>query len=283
MGAPRVTVEVVERRLNDVHGDVLTFDKSTFTRVDRPCCFVDRDHGAWWALPSNVFAGHEHPKRGYSRVSAAVKDKRGLSAGELQRRLDTLELGLTFKVETLIGSAKKCCFVDPIHGEWWSTPSNVIHKRSRHPIRAAINRKKTLIVRYGVDNPTKNAQIALRAAVGTNSVSQLNHWKTDEELLCVGSYELAVVRWLNAHQHGYEWQPGPFMMPDGRTYRPDALILDGQFTGCYIEIKGYFRDDAKEKWGWFHSEHPDNSQLWMKKELQDIGILPKKRTKLKAA
>jgi len=40
----------------------------------------------------------------------------------------------------------------------------------------------------------------------------------------------------------------------------------------WIEIKGYFRKDAKKKWNWFHKEYP-NSELWDKNKLKEMGLL----------
>jgi len=58
-------------------------------------------------------------------------------------------------------------------------------------------------------------------------------------------------------------------MPDGRTYRLDLYLID---EDKYVEIKGYFRKDAQEKWDWFHKTHT-NSELWNKKKLKELKIL----------
>ena len=58
-------------------------------------------------------------------------------------------------------------------------------------------------------------------------------------------------------------------MPDGRTYRPD-LYLPAEDK--WIEIKGYFRADAEEKWNWFHKEYP-NSELWNDEKLRKMKII----------
>lgn len=57
-------------------------------------------------------------------------------------------------------------------------------------------------------------------------------------------------------------------MPDNKTYRPDCYLIN---KNLWIEIKGYFRNDAREKWDWFHEKYP-NSELWNKKALKGIGI-----------
>jgi hypothetical protein len=58
-------------------------------------------------------------------------------------------------------------------------------------------------------------------------------------------------------------------MPDGRTYRPDLYLTKER---KWIEIKGYFYDDAEEKWNWFHETYP-NSELWNEKKLKEMRIL----------
>lgn len=62
-------------------------------------------------------------------------------------------------------------------------------------------------------------------------------------------------------------------MPDGRTYIIDAFIKSGEFMGTWVEIKGYMTTISKEKWEWFHSEHPDDSQLWTKNRLVELGVI----------
>ena len=97
------------------------------------------------------------------------------------------------------------------------------------------------------------------------------HWKTGQEVVCVGSYEKAFVEWCNQHQIDFEWQI-PHKMPDGRTYIVDAFIKTGKFANTWIEVKGYMYKTAQEKWNWFTSVHK-NAQLWTKPILKDLGIL----------
>lgn len=152
--------------------------------------------------------------------------------------------------------------------------------------------KQTCIERYGVDNPSKNKKIIAKiesimlekygakssmqnlevarknARAQTKSII-LHHWKTDEEIVCIASYERLVVEYLNKNKINYEWHSKQFKMPDGRTYIPDCYLPD---DNIWIEIKGYFRKDAEEKWKWFHRKYP-NSELWNKKKLKEANIL----------
>jgi len=102
----------------------------------------------------------------------------------------------------------------------------------------------------------------------------LYHWKTGAEVVCVASYEKGVVEYFNKNKIDYNWQPKTFKMPPDKngkikTYRPDCYLPD---EDKWIEIKGYFRKDAEEKWNWFHKEH-QNSELWNKQRLKEMRLI----------
>ena len=130
-------------------------------------------------------------------------------------------------------------------------------------------REDTSIERYGTKNPVQNRDIGLKLARARNESMVLKHWKTGEDLVCQASWEVKVVEYLNKNKIDFRWQPRVFKMLDGKTYRPD-LYLIGKKT--WIEIKGYFWGNSRNKWDWFHAEHP-NSELWNKARLKELGIL----------
>lgn len=109
----------------------------------------------------------------------------------------------------------------------------------------------------------------LTSAGKQNFSYKLKHWNSNEELICVGSYEKSVVEYLNKNKINFRWQHKTFTMPNGKTYRPDLYLFGRRI---WIEIKGYFRDDAKKKWDWFHKKHK-NSELWNYNKLKEIGII----------
>lgn len=83
------------------------------------------------------------------------------------------------------------------------------------------------------------------------------------------SWEVSYACWLDANSTGWTYEP-TFELSDGRLYTPDFRLKDGTI----VEIKGYFREDAKKKWNMFQEEYPDiNKLLLMKKELKDLGVL----------
>jgi hypothetical protein len=129
--------------------------------------------------------------------------------------------------------------------------------------------KQTMLDRYGVEHPNQNKEIALRAARKTNKPSIKFHWKTNDELVCQGSWEAKVVDYLNKNQINYLWQPKAFTLSTGKTYRPDLYLED---EDKWVEIKGYFRDDAKAKWDEFISLCP-NSELWNVDKLKELNII----------
>lgn len=128
--------------------------------------------------------------------------------------------------------------------------------------------KQTFLDHYGVDNPTKNKEIRLKAAISANKTKEIVYWKTNETIHMLGWEPLAANYW-NKNKEEYEYEFRTFTMSDGRTYTPDFYLprLDK-----WIEVKGRWYDDAKEKWEWFHKEHP-NSELWDKNRLKKLGIL----------
>jgi hypothetical protein len=177
-------------------------------------------------------------------------------------------------------------------GHIWQASHNNIKFRSWCPVCAISNRidtvkrkygvdnvlknekvkqklKETVQNKYGVDNIMKNPEIAKKNVLSLCKSITLKHWLTNSDLVCVGSYEIAVVNYFNANQINFHWQHETFTMPDGRTYRPDAYLMN---ENKWIEIKGYFRKDAEEKWDWFHSQHK-NSELWTEEVLKQKGIL----------
>ena len=138
-----------------------------------------------------------------------------------------------------------------------------------------LKREQTCFDRFGVRYPMQNIEIAIKSARNQTISTTLTHWLSKEDIICQASYEVKVVDgYFNPKHIVYNWKPKIFIMPDGRTYMPDCYLPD---SDIWIEIKGYFRKDAEEKWNWFHAQYP-NSELWNEEKLIDLGIL-KSRTK----
>lgn len=136
--------------------------------------------------------------------------------------------------------------------------------------------KKTNLERYGVEFVSQNKDIALKSARNQNNSAILYHWKTAEELICVGSFEQSVIEKLNKDKQDFDWQV-PFDMPDGRKYFCDLFLKN---ENLFVEIKGYKREKNMKKWFWFHGEYP-NSELWDKEKLKELGIWKRSQELLK--
>lgn len=239
----RSPIGVVIQRLKEVHGNTIKIDKKSYNGMGKLARFIDKDYGEWWATPNAVINyKQKHKKRGYQE-----RNENCVPIKLVVERIYKIHGNNVILCEkTYRGATKKAKFIDNEYGEWWTVP-NYVMNGSGHPKGKYFKVARSL----------------------NNSYVEL-HWKTGKELVCIGSYEHEVIKLLNENKIDYKWQHRVFTMPDGRTYRPD-LYLIGQ-KNPWIEIKGYFRDDAEEKWQWFHNIKKPNSQLWDRKKLKKIGI-----------
>lgn len=219
--------------------------RDTYKNISRKATFVDPEFGCWHTTPTRVLNGGGHPKRARINSRTNVQDV-------IARIKSAHENTVILDVSTYTTTGKKARFVDVKYGDWWASPINVWRGRG-HPAR-----------RY-----EKSAKTQRRYPPTV-------HWKTQEPCYSVSSYEYAVLNWLNAHKIDYIWQV-PFVRPelkqDGtpRIYTVDLHILSGIFAGTFIEIKGFFREDDRRAWEWFHSRH--KSELWNRERLCELGII----------
>jgi hypothetical protein len=286
-----VTIEEIKKRIKQIHGDVVTIDDSTYIGCSKRAEFVDKEYGSFVSFVYSVVCrGSGHPKRSIDRKAK----KRILSIENVKLRIERIYGNIvSIDESTYEGTNKKARFIDREYGEWWTKPSKVIDRGQGHPIRGTEKQKQTMLDRHGAcnpsnvtkfqekrkqtfiehlgaDNPMKIGEIALRCARSQHNSGIIKHWKTGEDCIWVASYERVVLEWLNKNQIEYSWQKEVFQLLNGHTYRPDLYLID---EDKWIEIKGYFRrEDAREKWEWFHKEHP-NSELWDYNKLKELGIL----------
>lgn len=247
-------VDEVKERLVSTHGGSLRLD-DTYVNMGTKARFIDSEFGECWLDPHSVLTKNkQHPDR-------AKRDKRiklttpitTIEARVYEKHGDVVVLDSS----TYAGVNSNARFIDVEHGEWWAIPSNVMRGTS-HPKRAA---KKIMAASFGA--------------------ASISHWLTGELCVARGSYERATLAWLNTNQYDYDWQipiTTPILTPKGKQsiYYVDLLIKSGQFANTYVEIKGTWNRKnghiGKAKWEWFHDAHP-NSQLWMKVELLERGII----------
>ncbi len=241
----RTPIENILKTLKKVHSDEVTMKVDTYKGLGHKSTFVDSVHGAWQAVVQDVLSGSGHANRQLEKAKKTWLAKYGVDNPSKSKQVKILKETTTLK--------------------------NYGVKHNSQSVIVKEQKKVTTLKNYGVDNPAKNIELALKQAKNSNICIVKKHWKTDEELICQGSYESKTVDFLNSNKIEFLWQPQVFVLPSGKTYRPDMYLVD---TDSWVEIKGYFRKDAQEKWNQFQSMMP-NSELWNKKELLNRGIYVK--------
>lgn len=100
---------------------------------------------------------------------------------------------------------------------------------------------------------------------------KINHWKTNEDLFCIGSWEYLTLDYLNKNKIMYEWQ---ISFPiDNKVYICDLYLVDEQ---KYVEIKGRWLKDAKEKFDKVKQLYYNKVfEVWDKPVLKKMGIISK--------
>lgn len=260
-----IPIKKVIDGIEQTHGSIIKIVETSYKGVNKKALFVDEKYGEYKTLPRLVMEGRVCKLRAIENHKITVEEieKRILSVhGEIVKIIS----------KTFVGVNEQATFVDSEYGEWKTEAKSVLKGRG-HPDRGTeIWHKKfteTCLKKYGVDHPSKNFDIALRVAKSGKKTTIKYHWKTNEELVCTASYECKVVDYLNDNRIDFQWQPKAFIMPNGKTYRPDLYLEE---KNVWIEIKGYFREISKAKWDWFKSEYP-TAQLWDKNKLKEMGIL----------
>jgi hypothetical protein len=121
----------------------------------------------------------------------------------------------------------------------------------------------------------KNKDLTCSDCARLNSARKMNtariiyHWKTNEEIVCVGSYEFKVIQWLNLNRIQYTWKPKTFILPSGKKYTPD-LFIDN--LSSYVEIKGWWWN-SKSYFDEFVNAKIGNIELWDQKKLKSMNLI----------
>jgi len=113
-----------------IQGDrpYISLDHSTFVKTTVKAKFIDSKYGEWWAKPTMVIIGRGHPKRGAK-----------CSMEKFLVRLKPFNLDVD--VDTYDGLSAKARFIDPIYGEFWAIPKNVLNG-TRHRKRSLYEKCK---------------------------------------------------------------------------------------------------------------------------------------------
>jgi len=102
-----------------------------------------------------------------------------------------------------------------------------------------------------------------------NPTRVFNYTKEGGVVKFKSSYELAYAIYLDTNDIKWIYEPH-FQLSDGSNFYPDFELEDGTI----VEIKGYFREDAKIKWQLFDKDYPNIKKcLLMKSHLKSMGVL----------
>lgn len=259
----------IANRIKEKFGSLVKLDESTYVSVLIKCRFIDDEFGEFYAIPNDLYRkdrnNHGHPKRGRKYCIRPI-----LPIEDVKKRLfEKYGDEVTLVDKTYTCSKNKATFIDKRFGEFIVQVAAMLRGKGAHPKSKREKFEKTMLNRYGVINATQNKELALKAAKKINKPYIKYHWETSEELNCQGSWEAKVVDYLNNNKINFKWQPQIFFLPNGSSYRPDLFLID---ENKWIEIKGFMRKDAQEKWNWFNSKFP-NSELWNKNKLEIMGLI----------
>lgn len=97
----------------------------------------------------------------------------------------------------------------------------------------------------------------------------------DGDLRMDSRWEVSTANYLQENNYAWRYSPSGFMLSDGRVYYPDFFTYDlDDKLDHLIEVKGYFREENKQKFEQFKSEYPEiHIELWQKTELKERGII----------
>lgn len=256
----------------------LTIEESTYSTIKQKCKIFDSRVGEYFLCsPSMIIHGKQ---KGHYKASMFTKK---YTIEQAQERL-----GDNFKIVVFNGWKENCeiiyipknemMFIRPddiINKKIIGTKSDRVDRRHITSIRkygAKTNFKKaraTNLIRYGYEFPAQSIQVQIKASKSVNKRVLKTHWKTGEELVCVGGYEAKCVDYFNYNSIDFHWQPMGFNCSNGKVYFIDCYLPE---QDRYIEIKGYFRDDSKLKFDEFCSVYP-KTELWNKEKLKQLKIL----------
>lgn len=146
-------------------------------------------------------------------------------------------------------------------GNSTDVPSGLLHKGTTASCGCAF--KAMLAAR----TPEQIHERCLKGAKTMNKMGVRFHWKTEQELVCRGSWEPKVIDYLNNNKIDFDWQI-PIRLENGKLFIIDLYLTD---QDMWVEIKGYARKAFLEKWQFFTQMYA-NHEIWNKQKLIDLGI-----------
>jgi hypothetical protein len=260
------SIDSVRSRLVDKFGDLVTYEPMPGDISSTKLKLVDVEFGVFYATLGNVLQKqcHGHPFRSMRVRSEKTKYTNSeITEWALKATDGKVRLSGNYH-----GMLEKAIWLDEEYGMFEAYPCNVLHKGTRHPDGVANRRRETFMKKHGVDHYLKADGEYRRIQKKLRQKSRVSHWKTGEDVICDSAWEARVIEYLNEKKEDYDWHPRSFTLPSGRVYWPDGYLKE---RDIWIEVKGRWLGNSREKWDWFHAEHP-NSELWDRSKLRELGL-----------
>ena len=267
LNAKAHTEEYIKEKIKGIRKEIILKD-GTYKGIEFPATFIHPTYGEFSRIVKIVLKRKmlNHPLE-----CACAKSRMDNNVDSVIERIKKISPNLIMDKHSYKGINKKCKFWENgIEESFWTVPSYIINGGTRgHPKSSLKRREDNSLKKHGYKYPAQNLEIARKSAKSSTKCTILYHWKTNEELVCTAGYEPKVIEYLNKNKIDFHWQPLAFKLKNGKVYHVDMYLLD---KNIYVEIKGYFRDNAKLKWLEFLETHP-TAELWNEKKLKEMGIL----------
>lgn len=250
----KIPLEEVKYRLLIVHGENVKIIDETYKSCGVKATFIDKDYGKWTAQVKSILEGRRHT----DHKCVNWKTSRILSERDIQKRLLKAHNGTVTLApgQIYVNSHEMMKFIDQNFGEWEAQPYSVFAGHG-HPERGKLNSSKKK--REGI--------LSGRLKRLPPYHGKRSFYEHDGKIYSFrSSYEKRFAKILDRDNHEWSYEEKSFNVCDGtKTYTPDFEIKNLGF----VEVKGWWRDDAEEKFNSFISTygHQHRLILVMKNEL----------------
>lgn len=214
---------------------------------------------------------NKHPLKGTKRPQHVIDAIRKAATGRIRSQEELEGLSKRTKGEN-----------NPFYGKKHSEESlekmstKIIKRGKDHPLYG-IKRSKEVVERMRATQ-IKIAKRGKDSNLYGNSYHGKGVWyldKNNNKIWLRSSYEEKFAIYLDTNNINWVYEPQAFPIVYGKsnkegTYRPDFYLVD---LDKYIEVKGWWRDDALEKYEAFVNQYPHLIiEVYDKKKLRELGI-----------
>lgn len=166
----------------------------------------------------------------------------------------------------------------------------IAHNRPEEKKRVSeqsITRWRDATMRHRMTNVGRDRKIAAckgRKTIIANLLSgktslKIRHGKHEHfnNVYFRSTYETRFAKLLTGEKRKWTYEPCRFLLSDGKTYCPDFYLPD---CDLYVEIKGWWRDDARQKFDMFLIEYSQLSIALV--TIKELKLLESKELQLEA-